>query len=85
METIKRKIAVYEGKYGQTEGGEGLEGSKDYSRISEFVEVEFPSLPKDEIIRGRIFIIDEEMSNLFSRIEDLRQRKQELLALEHQS
>jgi hypothetical protein len=84
VSTIIRKIAVFESKYGQTEGPESLDGSKDYSRISEFVEVEFPKLPQDEIVRGRISIIDEEMTDLFSRIEDLRQRKQELLALEFQ-
>jgi uncharacterized protein YciU (UPF0263 family) len=84
VEIINAKVAVFVGKYGESIGSEALEGCKDYARVSEYVEVTFSELPKDEIIRGRISIIDEEMNDLFSRIEDLRQRKQELLALEHQ-
>ncbi len=60
----------------------------DYIKLSETVEVDFPDLPKEEVNSKEIAIIDKaiqnEMAKSESRLNQLKQRKQELLALPEQ-
>lgn len=83
METINMKIALFENQYGRTTGTETYEKFDGYIRVSEYVDVRFPSFSKEDLIRAKVAIIDTELDTLFSRVTELRQRKQELLALEH--
>ncbi len=62
--------------------------NKKYIRISEIVEVDFPDLPKEEVNNKEVAIIENaiknEMAKSESRLNKLKQRKQELLAITEQ-
>lgn len=66
----------------------GLDGSDSYVRISEYVDVEFPPLPNDELIQGAVVALDrkrEQVSEEFTRkLADIDRQKSELLAITHQ-
>lgn len=91
MEVQKVKIALFQSKY--TDSFIPMEwserGNGGYKRLTEFKEIEFKPLPKDEITKGRIALIDEEIERITSeslkQLEELKARKQELLSFEHQS
>ena len=58
-------------------------------RISEFVYVDFPELPPDVVIGSQIQAIDsiitQKEGEHFAEIQELKQKRQELLAITHQA
>jgi hypothetical protein len=59
--------------------------SKDYIRISDFIEVHFPLLPEEVIIQKKLKILDDKIEeikqNSYVKLEELKEQKQKLLAL----
>ncbi len=89
---MKFKLAVYEslGNIKATMVFEAnsyteSDDNNKYIRLSEIVEVDFVELPKEETSSKEIAIIEidikNEMAESESRINQLKQRKQELLAI----
>lgn len=82
---MKHKLAVIESSYGCQFATENYE-SEDYVRISEIIEVEFPPLPKQDVLLRQIALLDEKIRNeersMIETINALKNRKQELLSLE---
>lgn len=64
---------------------EWCDGHNDYIRLSEFVEVDFPALSVDAVIAQEVAVLDKKIDDIQTRalveMTQLRQRKQELLAL----
>ena len=90
MEPIKEKLAAFIASYGTTIITiEWAENDSDYTRISEYVEVEFPPLANEEVLKNQIATIDKKIETVkqesIDLINQLQQKKQELLALEHTS
>lgn len=61
----------------------------EYVQISEVVEVEFPPLQESEIVTEQLRVLDtlkkDVQAEAQKRINDIEQRKAELLAIEYQS
>lgn len=80
-----RKVALFKstGNSFVSESTEYM--NQEYIRTSEELELVFPSLPKDIQITNELQHIDKEVEELkartIRRIEELEQRKQELLAI----
>ena len=88
MNPIKEKLAAFMSAYGTTVVSiEWAEKDPKYTRISEYVEVEFPPLAKEEVLKNQIASIDKKIETVkqesIDLINQLNQKKQELLALEH--
>ena len=88
MEPIKERLAAFITNYGTTIISiDWAERDQDYTRISEYVEVEFPALPKEDVLNNQIATIDKKIETVkqesIDLINKLQQKKQELLALEH--
>lgn len=66
---------------------EHAERDPDFSRISGYVEIQFPPLPQDEVLNNQIKSIDKQIETVqqetIDLVNKLKQKKQELLALEH--
>jgi len=82
------KIALYKSvKYKHFSVGEveAFENSIDFVKISESMDVEFIDLDKSEINKKELALIDDEITNEMadseSRINMLKQKRQELLAI----
>jgi hypothetical protein len=60
---------------------EAFERINGYVRISEYVDVDFPSLPAPGIIAAQVAQIDQQIDKAMAVIHELGARKQELLAL----
>lgn len=80
------KLAKFEGPYGESFLGEWAESSNDYIRTSEWIDIEFPPLDAGVVTAAKVAAIDAVLGDLMGKIENLRAKKQELLALsyEHQ-
>lgn len=87
---MKKKLAIFEYTSGVLLGFQfptesHMENSDEAVRISEYVEIEFPDIPRDELISRQIKAIDKEIEyarvNHTANIARLEQRKAELLAL----
>ena len=88
MEPIKERVAVFNTSYGvRIITGEWTESMDGYTRISDYIDAEFPALPQEEIINSQITALDKEIEKVQQETIDLvnrlKQKKQELLALEH--
>ena len=59
-----------------------------YIRMSEYVDVEFPPLPDEEVIPLEIAALDkerdDELAKHLTKLENIAERKSKLLALPHQ-
>lgn len=68
---------------------EWVQKSSEYTQLSEFVEVTFPALPDEEVLKNKVAGIDQEIEELknefLEKMNRLNTAKQELLALEHKS
>jgi hypothetical protein len=87
---MKNKIAVFKDKYGlESHLGEYAEDWKEYTRITEYVEVDFPELPPETVIANQVAaidaVIDEIKTKAMQEVEKLLQKKSELLALSHET
>ena len=90
MKPIKERLAAFITNYGTTIISiDWAERGQNYTRISEYVEVEFPALPKEDVLKNQIATIDKKIETVkqesIDLINKLQQKKQELLALEHTS
>ena len=69
----------------ETTGEESLEGGANYVRLSEYVEVDFPTLDIGDIINGQVEVIDAQIKTeqvaAEIKLNELKQRRDELLAL----
>lgn len=63
------------------------EGDKDFIRISEWIDVDFPEIEID-IVGAQVKAIDETIEEIkaeaMKKVGELQTRKQELLALSHE-
>ena len=90
MEPIKKRLAAFITNYGTTiVSVDWAENDQNYTRISDYVEVEFPPLENEEVLKNQIATIDRKIETVkqesIDLINQLQQKKQELLALEHTS
>ena len=88
MEPVKEKLAAFITNYGTTIISiEWAENDPNYTRISDYVVVEFPPLANEEVLKNQIATIDKKIETVkqesIDLINQLQQKKQELLALEH--
>lgn len=64
---------------------DGLATCKDYVRLSEWVDVDFPPIPREETVKAELAILEEEANEIRAetqqRLNEIERRKQELLAL----
>lgn len=70
-------------------GEPGMEADGDFTRCSEYVDVEFPPLAREEVVIGEINALDKQRDNVVAecnralvKIADL---KSKLLAIGHES
>lgn len=87
-EKITERLAAFKAKYGTIAiTSNWADNNTGYVRISEYVDVEFPPLPKEDVLKNQIACIDKQIDAIkaesIKEINDLQQKKQELLALEH--
>lgn len=84
------KVALYKDVQAgwETVSGADLEDCKNYVRISEFVDVEFPRLKDEETVRKQLAALDEvraEVSRKFAAaLREIDARKASLQALTHE-
>jgi len=61
--------------------------NQGYVQITEFVEIDFPDLAKDAIVNNQIVVLDKEINRVMAetevKVNKLKARKQELLAISH--
>ncbi len=81
------KVAKFKSlEYGyESVSDEGLDHLPNYVRLSEYVDVEFPPLGRDEVIQKQVSALDavrERIVEEFTgKLAEIDRRKQELLAL----
>lgn len=88
------KIAMYNAAVGAVpafydeEFGATMVLHCNYTRVSEFVEVDFPPLPVGVIVEGKLAKLDEaekELRNQFQKkLNDLTEARAKLLSLSHE-
>jgi hypothetical protein len=85
MNTITKRVAVYKDViYGfDAVFHSELHMPNEYTRITEFVDVEFTQLPDDVILAGKINALDEAIKKEQSVVFNLQEQKRKLLALTH--
>jgi hypothetical protein len=71
----------------ETVSDDSIEGSDNYVRISEYVEVEFPPLSKGEIVEQQLAALNQVEREARMRLQDVLEkvkgRRAELMALTH--
>lgn len=81
---MKAKIAAFQSEFGVISFlEEWAETSTGYTRVSEYVEVDFPERGKAEITSDKIKQLDKVLAELMTQIESVRAKKSELLALSY--
>lgn len=90
---MKKRIAIYRlSQYPNSSGdisevSDYKESDKDWVRLSEIIEVDFPPRDQDEVIQQSVTKLDEliktEVTEHLQRLTDLNNTKRELLALAH--
>lgn len=88
MATQTKRLALFKTPWGIVlEFGEYKELESEYSRISEYVDVEFPLLPEETVIQNQVVAIDHQIEKIkdeaMSKVSKLQTKKAELLALTH--
>jgi len=82
---MKRKIALFQSKYGYVTREPQEEAYTSAVRISEYIEIDFPMLNEVETIGSKITAlekaIDEIKNTAKQQVSELQVKKQELLAL----
>lgn len=85
---MKQRIAVFQNvkfNYDHTTTVDMAKDDPEYVRITEWVEVEFPDIKKEEIIKDMVSSLDKqievERAESHSRVNRLLNKRQELLAL----
>lgn len=71
-----------------TSHGDGLEGSEDFVRLSEYVEVDFPMLPAADVTEKQVSALDREIREVTTefaeKLQRLKNMRANLLALTHE-
>jgi len=86
---MKLKLAIFKSPFGYdtaiNEDRSKQEVYSDHTQLTEFVDVYFPELTKDVIIAQQVKIVDglieKAKQEAIEKMNELQQRKQELLAL----
>ena len=88
---MKKQVAIFRSQYGNMFASEvcDFENAPDYTRISEIMEVEFEMLSEGEQINAQIKSIDNMIDKVTSeslrKIDELKTKRAELLALTHEA
>lgn len=84
---FKSAVADYTTAYSQ-EAGEAMVQYQRYTRISEYVEVEFPPLPPETVVEGQLAALtgaETELRNQFEqKLSEIRTVRAKLLSLGHE-
>ena len=71
----------------ETEGDLSYYLENDYVQLSEIVEIDFPELNNDSVIKTQVAVLDKQITKVMAdsevQINKLKARKQELLAITH--
>lgn len=87
---MKKRIAIFEYTSGVMLGfqffsEEHMEANSEVTRISEYVEIDFADLPREEVVSRQVEGINKEIAEARAKHADnisrLEQRRAELLAL----
>ena len=84
------KYAIYQifGSELVTEHREWMESDDDYIRLSEIIEIDFPMLPKEEVVPKQVKLIDDKIEKARARfqqaISELEDKKSRLLAITYE-
>lgn len=87
------KVAIFKSAVGYTtaydhDTGEGMVKYSRYTRISEYVEVEFPPLPTETVVEGQLAALtgaETELRNQFeTKLSEIKTERAKLLSLTHQ-
>jgi len=89
---MKQTTALFQTPYGNIDVLKPLNAEsdiyKDYVRLTEWIETDYPEIPKETIISNQIIVIDslieKEKERAINAMAELNTKKQELLALTHQ-
>lgn len=85
VETIEKRIAVYETSYGSQIIINAEYDNSEYTRLSEITTVVFKKRPQEEIIQAKVVTLTNEIESLkeetLKKIQTLEEKKKELLAL----
>jgi len=88
---MKKQVAIFRSQYGNMFAFEvrDFENDPDYTRISEIMEVEFEMLSDGELISSQVKSIDKMIDKVTTeslrKIEELKTKRAELLALTHEA
>ena len=88
---MKKQMAIYKTEYGNLFAYETrhFENEPGYTRVSEIMEVEFEMLSEGELINAQVISIDKMIDNLTTeslrKIDELKTKRAELLALTHEA
>lgn len=87
------KVAIFKSVSGYTcaydhEAGEAMVKYQRYTRITEYVEVDFPPLPLQAVVEGQLAALSDaetELRNQFeTRLNEIKTERAKLLSLTHQ-
>ena len=87
---MKQRIAVFQSKYGDSIFNESMESftGSNYSRLTQYVEVDFPELPIETVVGNQVASINQQIDEIKNKameeVAALQTRKAELLALTHE-
>jgi hypothetical protein len=86
---MKKKLAVFLTPWGiNIAAGENFEQDPAYTRLTEYVEVDFTELPKETVITNQVAQFDSAIATIKAKaieeVDKLNQKKSELLALTHE-
>jgi peptidoglycan hydrolase CwlO-like protein len=86
---MKKKLAVFLMQFDVEIVLEESDHRDQYTRLSEFVEVEFTELPKETVLSNQVSALDAQIADIQTKaikdIDRLNQKKAELLALTHET
>ena len=88
---MKKQVAIFRSQYGNMFAFEvrDFENDPDYTRVSEIVEIDFEMLSDDVLISSQVKSIDKMIDKVASeslrKIEELKMKRAELMALTHEA
>lgn len=89
MKTETLQVALFDIGYGCRQvAGKHMDGYKDWVRISEYKEIDFDLIEETEVISNHIQSIEKQIKSIMDesvkQIDQLKQKKAELMALKHE-
>lgn len=86
---MKASFCICKTKYGETYWSKEFSHvvPKDYVRLTEYVDIDFPDLPQEAVIKGQLDQLQEMEDSINLKaaeaLAEVNRRRQELLALTH--